>query len=171
MGWGGAGWGGGGEDGVGLLWSGGEGRGEGGAGWGSCIATARAGQTMQGYNSRDRVCIATASAGRLCMGTAAQRQRQSMHRDGESTADFFTLRQSNGSEMSCITTAAAAELRQRYSRGESRADCASLWREQRRRIATHRMRCPRRHAYSVAAFALTCDALLLLPSQCFFSAI
>ena len=26
------------------------------------------------------------------MGTAAQRQRQSMHRDGESTADFFTLR-------------------------------------------------------------------------------
>ena len=49
--------------------------------------------------------------GRLCITTADQRQRQSTHRDGESRADYASLRQSDVSDNSCIA---------------SRADYASL---------------------------------------------
>ena len=60
-----------------------------------CIATARAGQTMQGYNGRDRGCIPTATAGQ--------------------TMPPCTLRRSNGSDISCIATARAAQTMHGYN--------------------------------------------------------
>ena len=77
---------------------------------------------------------------RLCIATAAQRQRQTMHRYGESradyyTLDYYTLRRSNGSDISCIGTARAAQTMQRYNGateatehrdGQSRWDYPSL---------------------------------------------
>ena len=80
------------------------------------IATARAAQTMQGYNGalvaatehhRDSERSAEYVEQRQGAEYVEQRQQQSMHRDG-SRADFALLRQSNGSVISCITTARAA---------------------------------------------------------------
>ena len=77
-----------------------------------CIATSREGQTVQGYNGRDRVCIATATAVQTMHRNGEQ---QSMHRDGESRADYYTLRRNNGSDISCIGTARAAQIMQGYN--------------------------------------------------------
>ena len=70
------------------------------------------------WREQGRLCITTAKRcqrqfmhreqGRLCIATAAQRQRPSMPRDGESRADYASLRGSNGSDISCIATARAA---------------------------------------------------------------
>ena len=49
---------------------------------------------------------------------------------------------------------------QRYRLGESRADCIAIARAAQAHT-THSLRCSRRHPYSVAAVASTCDALLL----------
>ena len=76
----------------------------------------RDGETMQGYNGalvaateHHRDSERSAEYVEQWQGAeyVEQRQQQSMHRDG-SRADFALLRQSNGSVISCITTARAA---------------------------------------------------------------
>ena len=66
--------------------------------------------------------------------TTDQRQRQSMHREGESSADYAATAELRQLQSICIETVragqtiATAAQRHCYLDGESGADYASLWR-------------------------------------------
>ena len=70
--------------------------------------------SLRRSNGSHRACIATARAAQTKQCAAEQRQRQSVHRDGESSADYASMHRF------CGVTAATD--------GESSTDCASLWR-------------------------------------------
>ena len=78
-----------------------------------CTATARAGQTMHrnsGATAATEHILRRREQGRLCTD---QRQRQSIHCDGESSIDYASLRQSDGSL--CIATARAGQTMPGYN--------------------------------------------------------